>query len=550
MKFAILAAGEGSRLATEGIQEPKPLVTLQGETMLDRLIRIFERCNAETIAVITNDLSPQTQNHVRELQAKGHPVQLVVQTTPSSMHSFHALMPLLGEGRFILTTVDTIFREDEFMRYIQVFSNADASLEGMMAVTDFIDDERPLWVSTQEDLTITGFHDTQASFQASGAEGECRYISGGIYGLDSRCFAILDRCIQEGQQRMRNFQRALVANGLHLVAYPFSKILDVDHASDIAKAEAFLSNKKTLKIIGIQRDASASPNRETVDAAIFEAVAKRLEATGVIVTRLTDKQFLNAFPDDNPTYDSSMEALVTHADGIFTMSRDLQTCAMLDIVARYDHVPCVNSGAGITTCSDRRQLYEQFLQTALRQPPTWFGCLYKERWPNDPVDAYELLPTLPYPIWIKRSLEHSQTPDDVILAANEAEARRALDAFARRDIGEVAFSAHVQGDLIKFYGVAGVGFFEWRYAVEAPDKFGLDSASGMPHHYPFDAKDLQEQCETVASHIGVPVYGGDAIIEADGRCTLIDFNDWPSFSSCREAAAEAIARCVLMNSEK
>ena len=43
-----------------------------------------------------------------------------------------------------------------------------------------------------------------------------------------------------GQSRMRNFQRQLVAEGLRLIAYPFSKILDVDHASDIEKAEEFL----------------------------------------------------------------------------------------------------------------------------------------------------------------------------------------------------------------------------------------------------------------------------------------------------------------------
>ena len=39
---------------------------------------------------------------------------------------------------------------------------------------------------------------------------------------------------------MRNFQRALVADGLRLQAWPFSKVLDIDHADDIAKAEAFL----------------------------------------------------------------------------------------------------------------------------------------------------------------------------------------------------------------------------------------------------------------------------------------------------------------------
>ena len=45
----------------------------------------------------------------------------------------------------------------------------------------------------------------------------------------------------EGKSRMRNFQRALIADGLRLKAYCFPKILDVDHASDIAKAEDFLS---------------------------------------------------------------------------------------------------------------------------------------------------------------------------------------------------------------------------------------------------------------------------------------------------------------------
>ena len=47
----------------------------------------------------------------------------------------------------------------------------------------------------------------------------------------------------QGMSRMRNFQRQLVADGLRLKAYPFSKILDVDHAGDIVKAEAFLNGQ-------------------------------------------------------------------------------------------------------------------------------------------------------------------------------------------------------------------------------------------------------------------------------------------------------------------
>ena len=39
---------------------------------------------------------------------------------------------------------------------------------------------------------------------------------------------------------MRNYQRALLADGLTLKAWPFGQVFDIDHASDIAKAEAFI----------------------------------------------------------------------------------------------------------------------------------------------------------------------------------------------------------------------------------------------------------------------------------------------------------------------
>ena len=55
-----------------------------------------------------------------------------------------------------------------------------------------------------------------------------------------KSIATLHACIERGESRMRNFQRAMVADGLHLEAFPFSKILDIDHKSDIGKAEEFL----------------------------------------------------------------------------------------------------------------------------------------------------------------------------------------------------------------------------------------------------------------------------------------------------------------------
>ena len=56
MKFAIIAAGEGSRLKEEGVAAPKPLVEVGGEKLIDRLIRIFRDNGAEEIDIIINNL--------------------------------------------------------------------------------------------------------------------------------------------------------------------------------------------------------------------------------------------------------------------------------------------------------------------------------------------------------------------------------------------------------------------------------------------------------------------------------------------------------------
>lgn len=240
MKYAVIAAGEGSRLAAEGIESPKPLVKVDGEMLIDRLIRIFMDNDAEEIVVICNDLTTLVSRHLLDLQQnglKGRPIPLrfVVKSTPSSMHSFFEISRYLNDGPFCLTTVDTIFRPEEFKAYIDAFrQQADDGVEGMMGVTDYIDDEKPLYVEVDDHRRITAFLDKS---------DECKYISGGIYGLTQRAITTLQACIDRGESRMRNFQRALIADGLKLKAYPFTKVLDIDHASDIEKAEEFLNIK-------------------------------------------------------------------------------------------------------------------------------------------------------------------------------------------------------------------------------------------------------------------------------------------------------------------
>jgi len=234
MKYAIIAAGEGSRLAQEGVAAPKPLVRVAGEQLIDRLMRVFAGNDASEICVICNEQMTDVAAHLQAVAAAGVlPLKFTVRSTPSSMHSMWELSRWLHDEPFVLTTVDTIFREQEFTAYVAAFQQliARGEADGLMGVTDYIDDEKPLYVATDEALRITAFLDSCDHPQ---------YISGGIYGLTPQAIPVLQRCIERGESRMRNFQRALVADGLRLKAYPFTKVLDIDHASDIQKAEAFL----------------------------------------------------------------------------------------------------------------------------------------------------------------------------------------------------------------------------------------------------------------------------------------------------------------------
>ena len=233
MHYAIIAAGEGSRLAQEGVAKPKPLVELSGEPMILRLMNIFRRCNAESISVIINDFMPEVREFLDTLSLDV-PLNVVVKSTPSSMHSFWELSKVMKSGKFCLTTVDTIFREEDFARYIAAFE-ADTRHDGMWAVTPFIEDEKPLYVDVDRRMNIKAFCDKP--FEGA------KYVSGGIYAMSDKAFPVLNQCIENGISRMRNFQRALIEAGMKLKAFSIDKIIDVDHASDIEVAQRFINEK-------------------------------------------------------------------------------------------------------------------------------------------------------------------------------------------------------------------------------------------------------------------------------------------------------------------
>ena len=225
MVFGIISAGEGSRLAKEGFGLPKPLVPVCGVPIIERLVRIFMDCDAERIAVIVNGESMETVALLKGL-AKEMPIVLIVKKTPTPMHSLMELAPYLGCDRFCVTTVDTVFSRNRFRTMMDEFSKT--SLDGLMGVTSFVDDEKPLYVDADGDMLIRGFLDEQEN---------SRYVSAGIYALKIAALDVLEGCLESGQTRMRYFQRQLLDSGMRLKTYDMGQVVDLDHVSDIIKAE-------------------------------------------------------------------------------------------------------------------------------------------------------------------------------------------------------------------------------------------------------------------------------------------------------------------------
>lgn len=249
------------------------------------------------------------------------------------------------------------------------------------------------------------------------------------------------------------------------------------------------------------REPLFSPGKVDQDAAILTETARRLRRLGFAV-RL-------AGAEEPIECDGRLPALV------LTMCQGKGALARLEEIA--ERVPIVNPPEAIANCY-RERMVEILAARAVPFPFTVVVETDERRRP--PVDP---------PLWVKRPDVHATEPGDVFFAATLDEASRALGLFNDRGIKRAVLQRHIEGEVVKFYAVAGGHFFY----CERTGKPWKDGSA-----------ELRELAEKAAEGLGLAVYGGDAVIEQGRGIRLIDINDWPSFSSCRDEAAQAIATCV------
>lgn len=261
------------------------------------------------------------------------------------------------------------------------------------------------------------------------------------------------------------------------------------------------------EFLGILREAVFSPGKVEADRGILEAVATVLCSRGHAVCLA-----------------SSEDALPRPTRGVLVFTMSQGEYALATIRAwEADGVRVVNSVEAILSCR-RHHLLDRLQRAGVHVPDSvWLGpgeTYSPVAWPEwlDSDGA-----------WIKRGDVHATDADDVVFVRGAGAAADAVARFRARGIARTVLQRHVEGPVIKFYGVRG-GFLS------------CFSPSGGPCHLGPEITD--ELCAATASAsraIGLEVYGGDCVVPKTGSLQLIDFNDWPSYGPCRAEAAEAIA---------
>jgi glutathione synthase/RimK-type ligase-like ATP-grasp enzyme len=260
-------------------------------------------------------------------------------------------------------------------------------------------------------------------------------------------------------------------------------------------------------IYGIFREQALSPGKVAEDAAILESVLQRLEARSWETRRLPAE----VLPEEPP-----------EARGVLHMAQGPAAVARLAAWEKKG-LRLINSPQALQRCS-RKNLYAWLGGRDFPFPRTRYFSLAEAEvdWSGE----------FPGPGWLKRADIHAEGPGDVVRVSDPAQAQKVLADFARRHIQGLIWQEHVTGEELKFYAV-GLGAFFKAFLAGS----GAEVTEAL-------AAALKDLAALLASVSRLEVFGGDAIVTPEGKPILIDLNDWPSFSRCREAAAQEIAYYV------
>lgn len=244
MKAGVIAAGWGHRLGSG----PKALAKVGGRTLIDRVLDGFEAAGVRHVVCIVNETAAPA---IRRATGRGRPFSIdwVMRNTPSSMHSFLAVLDRLaesGDDWYLMSTVDAVAPPDVFRLFVANGTAAsDADL--VLGLTDLIDDERPLRVRVVERRSESGRplpwteNRVPRRVVAIGDDaGSSPFVTAGLYLARPSILRAADSAQAAELGALRQFFAHALASGLRVHGLLLPSVVDVDRPEDVAAAEALL----------------------------------------------------------------------------------------------------------------------------------------------------------------------------------------------------------------------------------------------------------------------------------------------------------------------
>lgn len=261
-----------------------------------------------------------------------------------------------------------------------------------------------------------------------------------------------------------------------------------------------------MKLTGILRDTAFSPFQHAEnDRLILELTQTALKKRG-FVTELIGESQVGEVP--------------LHGAAVFSMCQGPRANTWLEGLEDQGTL-IVNSPRAVKNCY-REHLY--------RPGSPWLAHFPKTQL----VQTDGPLPELSFEnggYWVKRGDVQAMQQGDVVRVTSRAELETVLADFRARSIATAALQDHIDGKVVKFYGVVNTTFFQC-YAEKDKSESPPAVLAARP------------KLERIMRSVGLDVYGGDVVIDQSGALWVIDVNDWPSFALFRTAAAEAIAQRI------
>lgn len=261
-----------------------------------------------------------------------------------------------------------------------------------------------------------------------------------------------------------------------------------------------------MNILGIYREEIFSPGKIQEDKEIMNDTLTEISKFGGNIKAIHPD--VEAIPEK------------CDADLVLNMAQSGKT---LSILSRWekDGVRIINSSHSVINCY-RRNMVRLLKENQIPMPRSWIyeleviknelSLAYASEW----IGAY----------WIKRGDFHALEPGDVAKVTSLEQMEKILMYFKKKGVNQVVIQEHVEGEVIKFYGVGDV----YIKAFFLPDNQDIK----------IDQKTRDIILKAIKC-LELEIYGGDMILEPNGNILLIDINDWPSFSLCRKEAAKEIA---------